>query len=186
MLYNTSEFLKDVKMKMLTVSKNMIFILLISIFIVACGGGGGGGSSSGSSNTGIFVDDVVEGIFYKSGSVSGYTDEEGKFPFNNETVEFFVGDIKIGEIATLPSDGYVFIQDILGLSRENVTNEKLINIATFLQSLDSDTTTNEIEIKKEDFDKFTKINKDIYAVDIDTVLREKGFTKKVKMKFNYI
>lgn len=164
-------------MKIFNISRNICFVLLTSIFIVACGGGGGGSSSS-SPSTGIFVDDVVEGIYYQSETSSGYTDAHGRFPFNNETVEFFVGDIKIGEITSLPSDGYVFVQDILGLSRENITNEKLINIATFLQSLDSDTTTNEIEIKKEDFDKFRNINKNIANVDIDNVLVEKGFLKK--------
>jgi len=161
-----------------------LFAVLISVLLLSgCGGGGGGGSSvstSPSSKTGIFVDDIVEGIYYKSDTSSGFTNSKGEFPFNNKKVEFFIGDIKIGEISNLPSDKKVFVQDLVGLSRDNITDPRVINIATFLQSLDNDKDTDNIKINRSDFDKFEAVNGKIEDMDISNILTSKGFSKKTE------
>jgi len=157
--------------------QNFILISFISIFFISCGGGGGS-SSNVTHNFGVFVDDIVEGIYYKSESSSGYTNERGEFPYiSNEKVEFYIGDIKIGEISRLPIDGKVFIHDLLGLDRGNLNDDNLIKIATFLQSLDSDNSTDKIEIKKEDFDKFNNIEEKIENINTDDLLSKKGIPK---------
>lgn len=154
-----------------------IIVLFLSLLLTACGGGG---SSSGlSNNTGVFIDDVVEGIFYKTNSTSGFTNDKGEFPYEkNQSIEFFIGDIKIGKIDSLPSDGKVFIHDLLKLDREDLNNTNLLKIAQFLQSLDSDKNTSKIEIKKEDFDKFKNINKDILNVDTQDLLKKRKISIK--------
>jgi len=163
-------------MKISNIFRDMILILFVSIFLIACGGG----SSSSSSKTGILVDDIVEGVYYKSETTSGYTNSRGEFPFSNEKVEFFIGDIKIGEISYLPADRLVFIQDILGLDRDNIIDDDVINIAKLLQSIDSNPTTDEIEITRVDFNKFINVQKDIEAIDVDDILTERGFVPKSK------
>jgi hypothetical protein len=141
----------------------------------------GCGNSGNNQVNGTFIDDVVEGIKYINGNNSGYTDENGQFPYNGGTVEFFIGSIKIGELNSLNSDNKVFIQDLipeLNGDRTNIENERVLKIATFLQSLDSDDTTNKIEISRLDFKKFNESsNLSIDDLDVDTILSEKGFEK---------
>ena len=71
-----------------------------------------------------------------------------------ELVEFYLGDIKLGSLSSIPSDKNVFIQDILGIDRTDTSNAKVLKIASLFQSLDSDNSTDEIEIKEDDFNKF--------------------------------
>lgn len=153
-----------------------ILLSLITMFLYT-----GCGNSGNNQDNGTFIDDVVEGIKYINGNNSGYTDENGQFPYNGGTVEFFIGSIKIGELDSLSSDNKVFIQDLipeLNGDRTNIENERVLKIATFLQSLDSDDTTNKIEISRLDFEKFNESsNLSIDDVDVDTILSEKGFEK---------
>jgi hypothetical protein len=140
---------------------------------------GCGGLGSTNSSTGTFIDDVVSGLKYVNDSdtsVERFTNSNGKFDYNGGLIEFFIGNIKIGELTQLPSDGNVFIQDILGLDRSNTSDSKLLKIASFLQSLDSDSLTDEIEISKTDFDKFDLVSDDIDNLVINNVLNNAGFT----------
>lgn len=158
--------------------KVFLLIVLIPFFLVSCGGGSSSTPINSSTKTGIFVDDIVEGIYYKSNSSEGFTNNKGEFSFYDEEISFYIGDIKIGSIDYLPTDKKVFIQDLLGKSRDNVTDTKVLNIASFLQSLDSNISTDKIEIKRTDFDKFKQINKNIDDINTDELLNNKGFDKK--------
>lgn len=160
---------------------SIFYLSLISVLFVACGGGGGGGSSSVSSsnnNYGVFVDDVVQGLKYKTKNIEGYTNERGEFPFFNEKVEFFIGKVKIGEVSTLKTDKKVFIQDLFDLDRSEVNDTRVLKIATFLQSLDGDSSTNKIEISEEDFSKYDDIEGSLLDYDTKTLLESKGHREK--------
>lgn len=148
-----------------------IVVIFVTIFLLsACGSGG-------STKSGILIDGIVSGIKYINGTKTGFTDEDGKFPYSGGVVEFYLGNIKIGQIDSLSSDNKVFIQDIVGLDRTNISDEKVLKIATLLQSLDSNNNTDKIEITQEIFDKFNDNNKLIDDIDIDELLREKNIEK---------
>jgi hypothetical protein len=176
---------------------NALALSTITAFaLIGCGGGGSsGGSNSSSSNsgtitpttpivtttttTGTLIDDKVSGVKYVNGTASGFTDANGQFPYTSGTVEFYLGDIKLGSLSSIPTDKNVFIQDILGIDRTDTSNAKVLKIASLLQSLDSNTSTDEIEIKEEDFNKFK--NQSITSIDensdIQTLLTNLNFTK---------
>lgn len=127
---------------------------------------------------GVFIDDVVSGIKYVNGSKSGYTDVNGRFPYQEGSpISFYLGNIKIGEINQLPNDNQVFVQDIVGVNRNNTTDEKVLKIGKLLQSVDSDE-SNKIVITAENFKKFETITNTIEDINIDTILTNQGFTPK--------
>lgn len=152
--------------------KKINALALSTITAFALIGCGDGGSSSTASNTTpttqtlTFIDDKVSGIKYVNGSASGFTDANGNFPYTSGIVSFYLGDIKLGEISSIPSDKNVFVQDILGVSRTNIMDVKVTKLASLLQSLDSDNSTDEIEIKEEDFNKFKNLN--VTSIDENT------------------
>ncbi len=158
---------------------------LTAALLIGCGNGGSSGSSSSSSGTVTpttqtlsFIDDKVSGIKYVNGTASGFTDVNGQFSYTSGVVSFYVGNIKLGEISLIPSDKNIFIQDLVGVDRNTTTNAKVLKIASLLQSLDSDATTDTIEIKEEDFNKFNDVSTTIDEnTDISTTLTAKNFTK---------
>lgn len=85
--------------------KKYCFVFL-SIFFISCGGGGGGGSSPSSSSsntkfsTGVFFDDLTQGLKYSCVSnKNSYTSEKGEFFCKtNETVKFYIDNTYIGEV----------------------------------------------------------------------------------------
>lgn len=107
-----------------------------------------------------FIDSAVEGIKYTytqstpselefinlNPGYEGETGEDGSFYYGSGEVKFSVGNVKIGTISKVNEDGKIFIQDIVGVQRDNIEDETVLKIAQFLQSLDSDTTTENIEI----------------------------------------
>ena len=148
-------------------TKALVLSTLTAAFLVGCGGGSSSGSNSSSSGTVTptvatqtpkFIDDVVSGIKYVNGTNSGFTNANGEFTYTSGTISFYIGNIKLGEISSIPSDKNVFIQDVVGVSRTDTSNTKVLKIASILQSLDSDNSTDAIEIKEEDFNKFNDVN----------------------------
>lgn len=163
--------------------KNISLVCAVAL-LSGCGGGGGSNSSNTSSGVsgskGYFIDAAVKGLKYvnEDGS-TGYTQADGSFNYAGGKVTFYVGDIEVGSISSLPSDNNVLLQDILNLSRTNTTDSKLLNVATFLQSLDTDDSTDTIEIG-DNFAKFkgSAYNKNILDVDTVTALSDNNITKK--------
>ena len=147
----------------------------------SAGGESWWGCSAGTitPTTGTLIDDKLIGVKYVNGTASGFTDVNGNFPYTSGTVEFYLGDIKLGSLSSIPSDKNVFIQDILGIDRTDTSNAKVLKIASLLQSLDSDNSTDEIEIKEDDFNKFKNLN--VTSIDentdISTLLSNLNFTK---------
>jgi alpha-tubulin suppressor-like RCC1 family protein len=163
--------------------KSFVMLLVSVLILTGCGSGSNSGSGSSSSDntsnkkTGTLIDDVLTGIKYVNGDKSGFTDENGNFPYNAGLVEFYLGKIKIGELNALPSDNKVFIQDIVGVERTKIEDINVLKIATLLQSLDSNSKTSKIEIPKDTFDKFNDQIESLENIDLDTLLSDKGFRK---------
>lgn len=85
-----------------------------------------------ASTSGFFIDSAVRGLRYVSGEVTGVTDEAGEFRVGDSNVQFFVGDIFIGE-----TSAGTFVTPI-SLSATLSSQDAAGNIAQFLQSLDED------------------------------------------------
>ena len=108
--------------------------LIVAVFaIIGCGST----TDSESLLTGIFVDDVVEGMEYRAGKRIGYTDSNGKFYYKEiETVEFYIGGVKIGE--TDEAKELTTPIDLVDEDNSFVLHPTVTNICRFLQSLDED------------------------------------------------
>ncbi len=135
----------------------LFFLFALSLFIYGCGGGGGdgGGGTGGDGNSvtsqGIFVDGPVEGLEYKTATLSGVTDVNGTFNYRKERLEVGPETIMIGEMITF-SVGDIVLGH--GIAKEKVTpvdlvdvaveeldpeqNPRVTNISRFLMSLDID------------------------------------------------
>jgi len=121
--------------------KLIIATAVMSLIFNGCSGGDT--SSSGTENTGtpavsgILTDSPVDGAKYTCGNVTNFTAKDGSFFCENTPIQFYVGNVKLGEIHQLPQDAYVTPQDLANVQRE-VFNDDVSKIAVFLQSLDND------------------------------------------------
>ncbi len=121
--------------------KLLISSAIAALVLVGCGGGGG--SSTASSTTGYLVDSTVANADYDctaDGNYNKTTGADGSFTCTDMSqVRFRIGKLVLGEIHSLPSDKYVFPQDLVGVARDSgVNNAKVIAMSQLLQSLDSD------------------------------------------------
>ncbi len=111
------------------------------------------------------VDSTVEGIEYQCAGMVNYTPKSGELACYHMPLGFKVGEIKIGILYEVPSDGIIFPQDMLGVARENIRNEDVKKLTVLLQSVDSDsnpkngiTITKETREKLNDFIDLKKIS----------------------------
>ena len=125
--------------------RNIALSLIVAGSIISCGGGGSSSSdddkASGgdiSLTKGYLLDSAIEGVNYSCGAITGVTDASGEFSCEVAPVTFSVGGLTLGSIDAFTSDGKVYPQDLLGLSRDDLTNPKLIKLIRLLQSLDDD------------------------------------------------
>jgi len=112
--------------------RKVILSAIALAFLVGCGSSGG--SSDSSSNVtlkGTFIDSPVQGLKYETSSgISGITDENGTFTYKKgDNVTFEVGNVVLGSSL---GNSIITPYDLA-----NDTNTA-INIAYFLQNLDSD------------------------------------------------
>ena len=87
---------------------------------------------------GTLIDSTVVGVDYNCGSKVGKTDENGLFSCSVFPVIFSVGNVEIGRIGAITPDSKVFVQDLVGVPRDNFTDPMVLKIAKFLQSMDDD------------------------------------------------
>jgi len=110
-------------------------LLTAAMVLTGCSGDDAGdGLSKGylvdSAVTNADYDCVADGEFNKTTGV------DGSFQCRNMSrVRFRVGKLTLGEIEGLPSDGYVFPQDLIG---GDLSDPRVITLAQLLQSLDED------------------------------------------------
>lgn len=130
-------------------------VVAAGVVAAAASSSSSGGGSSSSSDTGdaggagAFVDTYVAGATYirydSDGNETGRgtTGSAGQFAYESgETVAFYVGNVKIGEIAVanINSDGFVTLQDLFGVPRGEIGNDDVVEAARFLQTFLDDTT----------------------------------------------
>ncbi len=133
-------------------TKKLSYALLLATLTLA---GCGGGNTTSNTSTGYFVDSPVINADYDCIADNNYnktTGADGSFNcIDMSNVRFRIGNLTLGEIHTLPSDTYVFPQDLIGVARDTgINNAKVIAMAQLLQSLDSDgNPENGITIAKE-------------------------------------
>ncbi|MEC4678289.1 MAG: hypothetical protein VST69_05995 [Nitrospirota bacterium] len=110
--------------------------ILFALSFSGCGSsGGGGGGGEAAIQQGKFIDSVVIGLSYQTPTSSGITDGNGIFEYRSgEVVQFFIGDILIGE--TLGKEIVTPVDLVSGATDE--THPHVVNLIRFLQTLDDD------------------------------------------------
>ncbi len=120
--------------------QTFISATLASLLLVGCGSTDT--TTTLTDTTGYFVDAAVQNLDYDciaDGDFNNTTTENGAFTCKNMTqVRFRVGNLVLGEISVLPTDNNVMPQDIVGVDRTDIYNQKVTEIARLLQSCDSD------------------------------------------------
>ncbi|MEZ5651249.1 MAG: kelch repeat-containing protein [Burkholderiaceae bacterium] len=124
-----------------TRARRAAVVFTSALLLAACGGGSSDGQASGPADgntavaeTGTLIDSPVAGIGYRTQTQSGVTDANGNYRYlPGETVTFFVGNVTLPPV---PAKGTVTPFDLANSSDTN--HQIALNIAAFLQSLDSD------------------------------------------------
>jgi len=108
--------------------------------------------------------DIVGMQYLTSSGIYGLTNEEGHFAaLEGDSVIFYVGGVYVG-MATSDqiANGQVFLQDLAGVSRSDLNNEYVENMAVFLQSIDDNNDAyDNIVITQEMRDKLADQNLDL-------------------------
>ena len=148
-----------------------------ALLLSGCGGGGGGGTATDTkTTTGYLVDSAVVNADYDclaDGEVNKTTGPNGEFSCRNMAqVRFRIGELILGEIDGLPTDGYVLPQDLLGLERNGTLYDANVTaLAQFLQSLDSDgNVSNGITISETVKEALKDLNETFSAEDLEDYL----------------
>ena len=122
----------------------MLKIVLMSLLFSLFSCGGGSSSSSGSNSPSadnsmsfVLLDSPIKGIAYECDSKTFKTSSDGVVKCKDFPITFYLGDIELGTI-NKKIDKYILPQDLLGLSRNDFYNTKLIELVQLLQTLDQD------------------------------------------------
>lgn len=125
------------------------------------------------NTTSYLIDSAVSGVdYYINGELKGQTGADGSFSHKQgDKVTFKIGNVTLGEITPNTADHEIYLQDLAGVGRDQITNDAVIKMAQFLQSLDNDNNPNNgIVIDslrlKDDLD-FVTLNSD---TDVATLL----------------
>lgn len=117
-----------------------IFVIVSTAFLGACGGGSDPSSFNGEDNSsdllmGQFIDVApVQGLSFRTPTVSGLTDAQGLFSYRlGEDVVFSLGDVQLPETQALP---VLTTLDVFATA--DTLNRRIINFNRLMISLDSD------------------------------------------------
>jgi len=97
---------------------------------------------TGTTKIGYFIDSPVEGLVYETESGSGVTDVNGKFHYSSldKKVVFKIGSLTLGDVDvdSIKEDAKVLPSDLVGVDRNNTTDDQLVKLLQVIQTLDSD------------------------------------------------
>ncbi len=116
--------------------KTIILATALSTILIGCGGSDSDNTQGENPTllTGTFVDAPVEGVSYSTKTQSGTTDNKGHFKYQKgETVTFKIGTLSLG---SAPAKEVVTPLSLSGDTNLQTINQKALNIATLLQTLD--------------------------------------------------
>ena len=133
------------------------FFCVSAAVLVACGGGGSGEESpSGGNIKQHLIDSPLAGVaYYCDGKGMQKTTITGEFTCDEPPVTFKIGKLVLGTINRFTLDGKFFPQDLVGVSRDDTNDTRLIDLIRLLQSLDADGVIDEaIEIPGDMAEKF--------------------------------
>lgn len=125
-------------MQMKNISPLMATLLIP--LLAACNGGGSDSEATSTQDAdttsqGVFLDSAVEGVRYESGDLTGFTDSNGTFEYENQTpVSFYIGDILIGSAD--PASVLTPVELVEGANDQS--HPTVSNICQFIQTLDDD------------------------------------------------
>ena len=87
------------------------------------------------TNTGIFIDSLVEGLDYNTSSnIKGRTNAKGEYIYNdNDTITFSIKNIILGT-----TSAQEVITPLSLYTTKDITNKKVLNLLVLLQTLDDD------------------------------------------------
>ena len=183
----------------------IIATAIFGISLIGCGGGGGSSDDSNSNkttNTGTFVDSPVEGLKYETATLSGYTDNQGRFQYKDgETITFKIGNLELG---SAKGDKLITPLTLTGESDLDNISNKATNIARILQTLDNNssngakllipTTLRDLNISDLDLESNTDLNtlltkaQDITSVNYilkDPIVAKANMKKYINAYTNY-
>lgn len=114
-------------------------ILTVFFIFIGCGGGSSSDSESNLKDA-YLIDSYVEGVeYYRNGAFENITNSNGMFSYKaGETITFKIGELELGSVSFIADDAHVTLQDLCGVRRDVVEHPCVLNLATTLQSLDSD------------------------------------------------
>lgn len=125
---------KFTKRDFLKFSAVSVGAVAVGLPLVGCGDGSS--SSTSTSNTGRVSSIHVEGLAYSSKSHSGRTGTSGTFNYlPGETMTFSVGNVIVGTISNMPSDGLVTTYHMVGNHKKILWHIQTLVVAQFLQSI---------------------------------------------------
>lgn len=129
--------------------KTSLLFLLATLIFIGCGGSSDSNSNTSTDSssktvlTGSFIDAPVQGLYYKTKTQEGFTDNNGTFKYiDGEEIEFKLGTLSLGSILANSN----ITPYTLGNSDSSNPSIKSKNIARVLQSLNSSSSVNKIVI----------------------------------------
>lgn len=91
-----------------------------------------------SPNTFLMDSAGINGLKVKCGEVEMMTVLGGGIECSSLPISAYLGELKIGEVVQLPTDGLIFTQDLLNQTRGAIAHSEVTKISMILQSLDED------------------------------------------------
>ncbi len=129
-------------------------------------------NTCGAELIGTFYDAETDWLAYVGNMWSaGITANSGTFSYKpGEQITFKIGNVTLGNPVTPAPNGSVFVTDLFGVARTEITDPNVIKVGKLLQGIDADNNPdNGITIESSVSSQFTE-NNNVTALDVGTKL----------------
>jgi hypothetical protein len=168
-----------------------LVLILTIVFLSACSSSSSKSTNISQNNTGYLIDSAVSGVEYYCNNISGITDNNGSFSFNNSCndIVFKIGSITLAsmKVSNVNPDHKFYMTDITQRSiRSDTNNTAVKNISRLLQTLDEDSnpengihiTSNIRENIKNNLS-FEVISSNVNEQDLKNIILDAGLDKEL-------